>query len=244
MLSLAYRRPAMSRLQLLQHTFLLGVFISTAVYTAPLAADDEIEAVSVFEEPNHQIIFTNDQVSVYRVDIQAKEDSHTLYHYHENDQLTVLTLKSSGFDQRLGEEAKRFDAPAGTLLFTSYSAVKAIPHRVSVPAGEQFGVVGVEFFAPPSAEMEKRLSSPADAQFETPHTTVRRLELKGEEIISTNTLLISLGNHELLIEKEGPSTSWKAGRGDIYWIEDQVNRVKISSAETAKFIVIPINRRE
>ena len=133
-----------------------GQAATLAVSVPEVAA---VEVVSVFEEPSHQIILANDQLSVYRVDIQATQDSRTLYHYHENDQLTVLTLDSTGFDQRLGGTAERFEAPAGTLLFTSYSAEKAPPHQILVPAGEQFGVVGIEFSGPPSPQLEKRLSA-------------------------------------------------------------------------------------
>lgn len=220
---------------------LWGLALTLAAVAAPGVVSQESDAVSVFEEPNHHIIFTNDRVSVYRVDIQSQEDTHTLYHYHENDQLTVLTIDSSGFDQRLGEEAQRFEAPAGTLLFTSYSAVKSVPHQVSVPAGAQFGVVGVEFFAPASAQMEKRFSDPTEAQFDIPHAGVRRLQLEGEDGLEASTLLVSLGEYELNIEQQGGSVPWNANRGDVYWIDAQASGVKISTTQTAELIVIHLN---
>mgnify|MGYP001823408106 CR=1 FL=1 len=36
--------------------------------------------------------------------VMAKEDAATLFHYHEDDQLTVVTRDSSGYDQRQGSE--------------------------------------------------------------------------------------------------------------------------------------------
>lgn len=242
MAPLTHRRSSFTyQPQLFRTALLASLLLATSVLQ--LAVAEDIDAVSVFEEPSHKIIFTNDLLSVYRVDIQAKEDKHTLYHYHENDQLTVLTIDSSGFDQRLGEEAQRFEAPVGTLLFTSYSSVKPVPHRVSVPAGEQFGVVGVEFFAPPSEQMEKRFSAPAEAQFEIPHAKVRRLEFKGEESLASNTLLISLEDNELNIDQEDAPLTWKASRGDIYWLDNQASDARISAVEPANLIVITINPR-
>ena len=202
-----------------------------------------VEVVSVFEEPSHHIILANDRLSVYRVDIQATEDSRTLYHYHENDQLTVLTLDSSGFDQRLGGMAERFQAPAGTLLFTSYSAEKAVPHQILVPAGEQFGVIGIEFSGPPSPQLEKRYSAPTESDFEIPQAQVRRLQFEGDETLHPNSLMVSLGNYTLNVEEQGATTIWKAKRGDVHWVDARASASVISTVSPARLIVVTLKPR-
>ena len=222
-------------------SLLFGGQATTLAGSAPETA--AVETVSVFEEPSHHIILANDRLSVYRVDIQSTEDSRTLYHYHENDQLTVLTLDSSGFDQRLGGKAERFQAPAGTLLFTSYSAGKAVPHQILVPAGEQFGVIGIEFSGPPSPQLEKRYSAPNESDFEIPHAQVHRLQLEGDETLHPNSLLVSLGNHTLNVEKQGVVTVWKAKRGDVYWVDAQASAGVISTASPARLIVVTLRPR-
>ena len=221
---------------------LLGSALSLALVATNSLAED-IDPVSVFDEPNHRIIFTNDRVSVYRVDIMAKEDTATLFHYHENDQLTVLTRDSSGYDQRQGGEPERFDAPRGTMLFTVYSAVKAVPHQITVPAGEQFGVVGVEFLAAPSSDMARLVSPPDEPEFVTPRSTVQRLTLEGEAPLPAGALLVSLGDYALTVKEQDAPTDWKAARGAVYWVDSNATGATISAAEPAQLIVIPVGQK-
>ena len=218
--------------------FLLGLLF--VAFVAPARTSDSVDAVSVFEEPSHRIILTNDRLSVYRVDIQAVKDTQTRYHYHVNDQLTVITIDSSGFDLRLGGEARQFSAPAGTMLFTSYSAERVSPHQIRVPAGEQFGVVGIEFFGPPSSRLEQRFSEPAEPDFEIPQAQVRRLVLEGDERLSPGTLLVSLGDYTLTVGRPGALTSWNAARGDVYWVDIGARDVKVSSTQPSRLILVTL----
>jgi hypothetical protein len=215
----------------------------TLVMAAMNGQAEESEPVSVFDEPNHRIIFTNDRVSVYRVDIMAKEDTATLFHYHENDQLTVVTRDSSGYDQRQGGEPERFDAPQGTMLFTVYSADQAVPHQITVPAGEQFGVVGVEFLAAPSTDMARLFSPPGEPEFITPRSAVQRLTLKGEAPLPAGALVISLGDYALTVKEQDAPTDWKAARGTVYWVDSGATGATISAAEPAQLIVIPVRQQ-
>ena len=125
-----------------------------------------------------------------------------------------------------------------TLLFTSYSAEKALPHQILVPAGEQFGVIGIEFSGPPSPQLEKRYSAPTESDFEIPQAQVRRLQFEGDETLHPNSLLVSLGDYTLNVEKQGATTIWKAKRGDVYWVDSQASAGVISTATPVRLIEV------
>ncbi len=88
------------------------------------------QAVPVYKEPRHRLVFQNALVRV--LDVRVPAGDTTNYHVHANHHIAVVIAGARTWDQKLGQEAPPADSVADSPGFIFDNASQSLPytHRV------------------------------------------------------------------------------------------------------------------
>ena len=117
---------------------LLALFLSLMALFAN-AAD---EAVAIEQEPRHRLVFENEHVRYFDVELEPGYQS--LYHWHRSDGVFVNISSAPTIAQDFGQEpVQRGERAIGETYFIDYGT-RPKAHRVSNPGSTPYRVIDTE----------------------------------------------------------------------------------------------------
>src|SRR5439155_1202798 len=123
------RRPDLQGGIAMRHQLKIPLVLCAFALAQPATAQDEGPPVPVEKAAYHVPVFSNQFLSVLRVNIPSQRSAG--YHTHSLDQISILVEEADQTGQVLGEQptAPRRN-PRGNVTYTAYSK-KPMTHRVS-----------------------------------------------------------------------------------------------------------------
>ncbi len=201
--------------RMIKWAFPLGLLTAALLGCSANPSTESVAAQSsvmpVEQEPRHTIVFENDQLRVYDVNLQPGEE--TAYHEHRNDLLTVVVIASKVANQVLGQEEKIDQAPSGVLIYSPYRTQGGFRHRVLATQGQPFHVLGIGLKGDNHGASEVLLGRPDEPLFRFPQGQVQRLTLEpGAAVSLTEGLLVALDAGQLSdATLQAGQVWWQAG---------------------------------
>jgi hypothetical protein len=127
---------------------LTAVVIAIAMAASPAFAQGEEGAVSIEQAPYHLPVFTNEYVTVLKIEIPPKRD--TGYHTHTRDSVSVNIVPADNLNQDLGSSQAVPSARAerGRVQFTAYGGQPPRSHKNTNVGTTPFHNVSFIFKAP------------------------------------------------------------------------------------------------
>ena len=121
------------------------LFVLVCIFAAPATAQDEEVGVPIVKAPYHLPIFTNEYVTVLKIDIPPGRN--TGYHTHTEDSVSVNIVPADMTNQNLGssEVARGERAQRGRANYTAYS--KEDRGRTKQPTSAQRRSTTCPFFS-------------------------------------------------------------------------------------------------
>ncbi|GAB3093344.1 hypothetical protein G8770_06380 [Aestuariicella hydrocarbonica] len=190
---------------------LLGCSASPTATVASPASTAQAPVMPVEQEPRHTIVFENDQLRVYDVNLQPGEE--TAFHEHRNDLLTVVLIASKVANQTLGQAEKIDQAPSGVLVYSPYQTQGPFRHRVMASQGQPFHVLGIGLKGDNHGAAEVLLGRPDEPSFRFPQGQVQRLTLAPGAMAQVQGLMIALDAGRL------SSSTSSLSPGHLWWQE-------------------------
>jgi len=118
--------------------------LAFALCLIPIAAIAD-ETIPIEQEPRHHLIFENDHVRFFDVELEPGYESR--YHWHRSDGVFVNISSSPTVAQDLGKEAvRRGERAIGETYFIDYG-VKPKAHRVTNSGTTPYRVIDAEILA-------------------------------------------------------------------------------------------------
>ncbi len=183
---------------------------------AMLAACSSPKVVPVNEEPDHLIMFENDRVEVYEVNIAAGKRS--LFHAHSDDLLTIIIEAQQGITKEPGAEEKMDSAPLGTLIYTPYgSGETPYVHQVGSGDDANFHVLGLGLKGDNGGATDGVLSLPNQPEMIFPQGKALRVTLAAGEAQTLATgLAVALEDGQL----SGMAQPKQVRAGQVWWVSE------------------------
>ena len=111
----------------------------------PLVANAANEPVAIEQEPRHRLIFKNEHVRFFDVELEPGYESR--YHWHRSDGVFVNISSSPTIAQDLGKEpVQRGERAIGETYYIDYGS-KPKAHRVSNPGSTPYRVIDTEILS-------------------------------------------------------------------------------------------------
>jgi quercetin dioxygenase-like cupin family protein len=154
----------------------MGLFLLLFVQTA-----FSEEWVPVYEEPQHRLVFENEQA--YILDVFLPPGYVSLYHQHKIDLLYVTIVGTQVWAQPLNGKKREADVKIGDLRFSSDNHPLPQIHRVGNIGETPFHVIGIGRkgeLAPETISLEGDTSG-MELDMEKEHASVYRIKLKPGE---------------------------------------------------------------
>src|SRR5207249_2710488 len=107
------------------------LFVLVCIFAAPATAQDEEVGVPIVKAPYHLPVFTNEYVTVLKVDIPPGRNAG--YHTHTEDSISVNIVPADMTNQNLGSSdvSRGERAQRGRVSYTSYSNNGPRTHKAS-----------------------------------------------------------------------------------------------------------------
>lgn len=222
---------------------LLVVFTFLLPWAATAEEAERPQVVPVEKAPFHVPTFRNEYVTMLNVNIPAGRTSR--YHKHSIDFVYVVVETAKIRAQALGEEAKDFNLPVGTVAFSDYTK-KPLIHQVSNVDNQPFHVVGFEIMYPESGRFSPSSRSEASAYkpvLDNERVRGWRLVIGPGESIPAITqgapgIRIVLNGGDIVEDEPGhPAQEMNLKLGDFIWQEPAAIRtVRNTGATPVEFV--------
>ena len=209
-----------------------SLVVLVCIFAAPATAQDEEVAVPIVKAPYHLPIFTNEYVTVLKIDIPPGRN--TGYHTHTEDSVSVNIVPADMTNQNLGssEVTRGERAQRGRANYISYSKGGPRTHKASNVGSTPFHNVSFLFRSRPGR------FTPL-ARTEAPGY----LQIMDNERVRGWRLMLEPGQSALAISQTAPGIrivvdggelaesvlgsadrGWTLRNGEFYWQEAGVTR--------------------
>ena len=116
--------------------------LALVLFFMPIVANAADEPVAIEQEPRHRLVFENEHVRFFDVELEPGYESR--YHWHRSDGVFVNISSAPTIAQDFGKEpVRRAERAIGETYFIDYGT-KPKAHRVSNPGSTPYHVIDTE----------------------------------------------------------------------------------------------------
>ena len=193
--------------------------------------------VPVENEPHHHLVFENEYVRVFKVEVAPHEA--TLVHRHKRDYVVVTIGDAEVTNAVVGKEPKRWNFKDGDVTFLEATGEKSFAHKAVNEGGEPFRNYTIELKQPLGKTSE--ICKAALRCTENWIVWSGGLAAGGEGILPSQSLWIPVHGASLVISGGTANPSpLEAEFGASKWLEDPpcCRLLNWSQKSAAQFVII------
>ena len=208
--------------------------LALALSLMPLIVNAADEPVAIEQEPRHRLVFENEHVRYFDVELEPGYESR--YHWHRSDGVFVNISSSPTIAQDFGKEpVRRSERAIGETYYIDYGS-KPKAHRVSNPGDTPYRVIDTEILggcgtADPVAEGPNQT-----LLIDNPHVFVTRILLhpgESTELYAPCGMLVSVSGGRVALESPSGSERIDMQPAGFQW-RKQGQAMKL--VNTGKFV--------
>jgi hypothetical protein len=200
----------------------------------PLAAEAADEAVPIEQEPRHRLVFENEHVRYFDVELEPGYQSR--YHWHRRDGVFVNISPAPTVAQDLGREpVQRGERAIGETYFIGYGA-KPKAHRVRNAGATPYRVVDAEILDGCGAAGADAEDPKQTLLIDNPRVLVTRIILhpgESTELSAHCGMLVAVSGGSVALETAEGSESLDMSPAGFRW-RNQDRIIKL--VNTGKFV--------
>lgn len=132
------------------------------IFLATFCFSQQPAEVPVDQEPHHHLVFENEYVRVFKVEVAPHEA--TLVHRHARDYVGVMIGDAEVTNAVVGKEPKKWSFKDGDVTFLEASGEKSFAHRAVNESDKPFVNYTIELKAPGSVEHDSEIEKLANGQ--------------------------------------------------------------------------------
>lgn len=212
---------------------------------ALIASAQQPAEVCVDKEPHHHLVFENEYVRVFKVELASHES--TLVHRHTRDYVVVTIGDAEVTNAVVGKEPKRWSFADGDVRFLEASGEKSYTHKAMNEGEKPFVNLTVEFKKSPGVNKCKAGTMNCDDRmvFAGEHYEVSKSDSASTTFhdFSNPRLLIAVDDLNFRVRTLDPEHRRKVRlkRGDLRWLEWRVDYAEFRSTHKSKYVMIECN---
>ncbi|GHN02301.1 hypothetical protein WSM22_37900 [Cytophagales bacterium WSM2-2] len=193
---------------------------------------------SMYEEPHHKVVFTNDIVKI--TDLQIAPHDTTLWHTHDKASAVIFLSQSKLAIQNKGGAPVITDVAPGATVYRNYGE-KPVEHKVWCADNSTFRCLVVELLKPGTTECASKVSA-GEKLWTQKSLSAYEITIDGKKPLrfpkqDCPFLLVHVSG-EAQLTKGKIKQTLKAG--DFHFIARETN-VDVSSTQSAKLILLQLS---